>query len=201
MLPESAGRVQELVRLWSQSERRLRLVVLFSGLAVVAGLSAIWLLRADVTDLDYWKTLGYPGVFFLSLLASGAILVPVPGLVAVCGAGGLELNLFLVAALAGTGETVGELSGYGIGYGGRSIVEDRGFFIKMSAWMARRGTVVLFLASLIPNPVFDVLGVAAGATRFPLARFLVAVWLGKSIKALGVGYACFLGVQLLPWLD
>ena len=90
MLPESAGRVQELVRLWSQSERRLRLVVLFSGLAVVAGLSAIWLLRADVTDLDYWKTLGYPGVFFLSLLASGAILVPVPGLVAVCGAGGLE---------------------------------------------------------------------------------------------------------------
>ena len=57
------------------------------------------------SNFHLWKALGYSGVFLLSLLASGGIMFPIPSLAATCGAAGL-------------GETIGELSGYAIRYGG-----------------------------------------------------------------------------------
>ena len=36
-------------------------------------------------------------------------------------------------------------------------------YIRTEAWMRRRGWLVLFLLSVLPNPVFDLAGIAAGA--------------------------------------
>ena len=66
--------------------------------------------------------------------------------------------------------------------------------------MARRGTLVLFLMAAIPNPLFDVVGVAAGATRFSMTRFFVTLMIAKTLKGLAVAYACWQGVKLLPWM-
>ena len=63
--------------------------------------------------------------------------------------------------------------------------------------MRKRGAVVIFIASLIPNPFFDVLGVAAGALRYPLRRFLLIAWAGKTIKNVGIAYA---GAQSVTWI-
>ena len=67
--------------------------------------------------------------------------------------------------------------------------------------MERRGTLAVFLVSIVPNPFFDIIGIAAGGTRFPLRRFLITVWAGKSLKGLMVAYSCSYGVSLLPWVD
>ena len=67
--------------------------------------------------------------------------------------------------------------------------------------MERRGTIVMFVVSIIPNPLFDLVGVTAGSVRFPLPRFLAAVWAGKTIKNLIVAYFCTDVVTLLPWID
>ena len=56
--------------------------------------------------------------------------------------------------------------------------------------MRRRGWVLLFLISVIPNPIFDIIGVAAGALRYPLWRFLAVVCVGKLIKFVTFAYAC-----------
>jgi membrane protein YqaA with SNARE-associated domain len=56
--------------------------------------------------------------------------------------------------------------------------------------MERRGGMLLFLVSIVPNPIFDVIGVAAGALRYPLWRFFVVVWAGKTIKFITFAYAC-----------
>jgi membrane protein YqaA with SNARE-associated domain len=53
----------------------------------------------------------------------------------------------------------------------------------------------LFLLAAIPNPLFDVAGVAAGALRYPVWGFLVAVLVGKLVKFVAVVYACLHGVQ------
>ena len=193
--------VNGLTRLWSRPERRLQLVALVVGLGLVTATTIVVVLRGEVTNTDYWRTLGYPGVFFLSFLGSVAMVLPVPGLLAVCGAGGLELNLVLVGLLSGAGETIGEISGYSIGYGGRSMVEGRGPYERVRKWMQRRGGLVIFLVSLVPNPLFDLVGIAAGGLRFPLARFLAIVLVGKTLKGLIVGHTCFWIGQNLPWVQ
>ena len=188
-----------LIRLWTNPECRLQILALLVGVGVVVAASIVWMLRGDVADVEYWKALGYPGVFFLSFLGSVAVILPVPGLIAVCGAGGLELNLVALGLLSGAGETIGEMSGYAIGYGGRTVVEKRAFYEKVRLWMERRGTLVILLVSVIPNPFFDVVGIAAGGLRYPLPRFLAIVLVGKTLKGLIVAHTCFWLADFLPW--
>ena len=193
------GSVSGLYRAWSRPERRLQVLTLAAGLAVVIGTTTTWLLRPDVSSMEYWKAWGYPGVFFLSFLGSGAMVLPVPGLIAVCGAGGLEMNLIAVGLLSGLGETLGEVSGYAIGYGGHSVIARHRIYHRITRWMERRGSLVIFLVSLVPNPFFDLIGIAAGGLRFPLFRFLGTVWLGKTLKGLIVAQSCFWIARWLPW--
>ena len=162
--------------------------------AGVAIALTLWMLRDTVSGLEL---VGYPGVLVLSLLGSGG--VPLPALVAVCGLSPALSPLF-VGILSGVGEAAGEMTGYAIGYGARGALERRAFYRRIRGWMERRGTLVLFLVSVIPNPFFDVIGIAAGSTRYPLRRFLVTVWAGKTLKGLMVAYACSYGWTLLPWV-
>ena len=91
------------------------------------------------------------------------------------------------------------MSGYAIGYGGRTVVEKRAFYEKVRLWMERRGTLVILLVSVIPNPFFDVVGIAAGGLRYPLLRFLAIVLVGKTLKGLIVAHTCFWLADFLPW--
>jgi uncharacterized membrane protein YdjX (TVP38/TMEM64 family) len=50
---------------------------------------------------------------------------------------------------------------------------------------------VIFIFAAIPNPIFDLGGIAAGATGMRWWRFVLAAFLGKTVKAL---IAAWLGV-------
>lgn len=198
-LGASRGREYSLARMvrdFARSERRLSVLII---VAVALLMLAVWLGRSWWLDVD-WKSLGYPGVFLLSFLGSVSMVLPVPGLLSLCGAG-VVLNPYVAGVFAGVGESIGELSGYAVGYGGKAVVQEHAFYRRVRVWMGRRGALVIFLVCLIPNPVVDVVGIAAGATRFPLIRFLGIVLVGKIIKGIAVAYSCHAGVQLLPWLD
>ena len=105
------------------SDLKIQLVALVLGIFAVSLVFVIWMFVGGLSNSDWWKALGYPGVFFLSLLASGGMVFPIPSLAATCGAAGLDLNLVIVGVLAGLGETLGELVGYSIGFGGQSVVQ------------------------------------------------------------------------------
>ena len=164
---------------------------------VVIIIVALWLQRDAISNIGF---VGYPGVFFLSLLSSGGFVFPLPGVATSC-----ALSLVLVPAfvgmLNGMGETIGEMTGYAVGYGSRGAIERRKFYIKAKEWMYRRGTLVLFLLSIIPNPIFDLVGIAAGSTQFPFRRFVLTVFTGKILKGLIVSYTCSFGLNLLPWVN
>ena len=53
---------------------------------------------------------------------------------------------------------------------------------RLGIWMRRPGWLLLFLLAFIPNPVFDLAGVTAGALRYPLERFLAVVLTGKNTE-------------------
>ena len=182
------------------SDLKIQLVALVLGIFAVSLVFVIWIFVGGLSNSDWWKALGYPGVFFLSLLASGGMVFPIPSLAATCGAAGLDLNLIIVGVLAGLGETLGELVGYSIGFGGQSVVQRRRIYKRARTWMIRWGIGVLLILSIIPNPIFDFVGIAAGALRYPMKRFLVTVWVGKTLKGLIIAHVCFWIVEWIRWL-
>ena len=70
------------------------------------------------------------------------------------------------------------------------MVQQSRIYLRIQPWMQRRGWVVLFLFALAPNPAFDLAGIAAGAARIPLWQFYSSVGAGKTIRAVGLAYAC-----------
>ena len=182
------------------SDLKIQLVALVLGIFAVSLVFVIWMFVGGLSNSDWWKALGYPGVFFLILLASGGMVFPIPSLAATCGAAGLDLNLIIVGVLAGLGETLGELVGYSIGFGGQSVVQRRRIYKRARTWMIRWGIGVLLILSIIPNPIFDFVGIAAGALRYPMKRFLITVWVGKTLKGLIIAHVCFWIVEWIRWL-
>ena len=89
---------------------------------------------------------------------------------------------------------MGELTGYLTGYSGRAVVQDQERYDQMVAWMQRHALWVIFVLSVIPNPLFDLAGIAAGALQIPVHRFLLVCLLGKTIKttAFALGGNAFL---------
>ena len=172
--------------------RKRNLVRLAVFLAVLAIAGAAFLLRNGFS----LSQVGYAGVAITALVASGGLVVPVPALATACTVGAL-LNPWVVALVAGAAEGLGELTGYFLGYSGQGVVSQGRIYLRLEAWMRRRGWLVLFLVSLVPNPIFDLVGIAAGALRYPLWQFLGVVWTGKIIKFAGIAYGCTYG---LGWL-
>ncbi len=186
-LPKVLSRSRQID--WRRPENLLRLGIF---LAVIGTASAAILLRNHIA----LQQAGYLGIALTALLASGSMVLPVPALATVCAASAFLVPLY-VGLLAGGAETVGELTGYFLGYSGRGVVGEGRVSQRLGTWMRRRGWLLLFLLAFIPNPVFDLAGATAGALRYPLERFLAVVLIGKTLKFVGFAYACALGADWL----
>jgi membrane protein YqaA with SNARE-associated domain len=165
---------------WTGKLFRFLVILLVLGLSV-----AIFALRDEFARL---AAIGYAGIFLVSLLANATIFLPAPSLALVF-AMGSALSPVWVGLVAGTGEALGELTGYAAGYAGRGIIENRKNYDRLAQWMQRRGDLTIFVLSAVPNPFFDLAGLAAGTLRYPLWRFLFFCWLGKIIKTTLVAWA------------
>ena len=159
-----------------------RVLALLLALAISI---TIFALRDRIAQIGAY---GYPGVFLISVLASATIVLPAPSL-AVVFALGSSLNPVLVGLAAGLGEALGELVGYLAGYSGSAVIEDRARYAQLERLERRYGVWVIFILSVIPNPFFDLAGIAAGMLKFSVLRFFIACWLGKTIKTILVALA------------
>jgi membrane protein YqaA with SNARE-associated domain len=54
--------------------------------------------------------------------------------------------------------------------------------------MARYGMLTLFVLAAVPNPVFEIAGLTAGAVRMNFWRFLGPVTAGKVLRGLALAY-------------
>jgi uncharacterized membrane protein YdjX (TVP38/TMEM64 family) len=167
------------------------------ALAFVVGVSLYIFAIRDQTEA--LTTYGYPGVFLFSVVTSATVILPAPGLLVVY-AMGTALNPFFVGLAAGIGATLGELSGYLAGYSGRGVVEDTATYMRIRDWMVvnerRSGWMILFLA-FIPLPFFDLAGMAAGALKMPVHRFILWSLPGKIAKMWLVAWAGAASIDLI----
>ncbi len=169
----------------------------FFVIAMVVAISAtIFALRDQFAAL---AAVGYPGIFLVSLLSSATIVLPAPSLALVF-AMGSALPWLPVGLAAGAGEALGELTGYAAGFGGRAVIEDQKSYKRLELWMQRRGGITILVLSIIPNPLFDLAGIAAGTLGYPLWRFLLIAWVGKTIKTSIVAWAGSQSIRLVEQL-
>jgi membrane protein YqaA with SNARE-associated domain len=175
---------------WTR-ERYLQILAL---LFVIALSVFIILNRQKVAELEGY---GYLGVFLISIISSASIVLPVPSWILVAALGAI-LNPVLVGIVSGIGGTIGEMTGYLLGYGGRLAVENIGIYTRMVQWMKRWGSVTIFVLALIPNPLFDVAGAAAGSLRFPVWKFILFGAAGRIPKNIFFAYIGVWGLHFLP---
>lgn len=148
-------------------------------LLIVIALTVLLVINRD--KVQALEALGYPGIFLLSVLSNATLILPVPG-VLFTSAMGAVFNPWLVGLVAGTGATLGEITGYLAGFSGQAVIENRKWYDRVTSWMKRYGDITILVLALVPNPVFDIAGMVAGALKMPLWRYLLFSWIGKTIK-------------------
>lgn len=173
---------------------RLAGVAILLLLTVVA-LASFYLSRI-LPQSPIFETFGYLGVFVLTTLCSATLFLPAPAFGAIGVAGGI-LNPFLVGAVAGAGAATGEMTGYLAGRSGQLVLGSGALrrLDRVRGWLERYGFWMLFLLSAIPNPVFDIAGLAAGSLGYPIHRYWLAVALGKGLIYSAIA---LLGSAILP---
>jgi membrane protein YqaA with SNARE-associated domain len=177
-------------------KRRLAVLRILALLGVVALIVALFVFRDQVKKLENY---GYVGIFLISIAANATIIIPLPG-VAFTTAMGAIFNPIGVAIAAGLGAAIGELSGYLAGFSGQGVMERAALYERLTKWMKEHQNlayVMIVVLAFIPNPLFDLAGMASGALKLPIWKFLIAGAIGKTLKMLMFAYA---GYYSFGWL-
>jgi membrane protein YqaA with SNARE-associated domain len=152
------------------------------ALALLLSLPVILLVTRFKEQVEALKGYGYLSAFVIGFLGNATVILPAPSLAFTTALGGV-LNPLLVGVAAGAGEALGEMTGYLAGISGKTIIENRAYYENIQGYMDRYGGRVFLVLAAIPNPLFDIAGIAAGLVRFPVWKFLLSVWVGKTFKA------------------
>ena len=185
----------------SPPKRRLRLIQVLTLLIIVGAFAGtIYLLGDEARRKQVEDLVKSPGgliaLFALSAISNATLVLPVPGL-ALTALAATVVNPLVVGVVAGAGQTLGEMTGYLAGYSGQSLIDKNPRYAKLVGWMRRFGPVTILVLALIPNPLFDVAGIIAGALRMPVLLYVVSAGAGKIIKNVAVAYGAALGIEWL----
>lgn len=160
---------------------------------------------AEDSTESWFSELGYAGVFLANLASTATLFIPVPGLTAAAQAlivsSAVSLSPFWVGVLGGVGMALGEVTAYVAGMAAAVIAREEEIkapsrlepiIRRVTGWiswlMEHYGMPTLFLLSAVPNPLFEVAGWTAGATRYPFWKFMASVTPGKVTRGLLLAY-------------
>jgi membrane protein DedA with SNARE-associated domain len=186
--------------------------ILFIAVATVvltlpsAALLVATILLGEDEAVSGFRGLSFAGVFLANFLSTATVVIPVPGLLAIGQAlivtTAQSYPAWLVGLTGGAGMGLGETTAYVTGLVGaetaRVTKPEPPSWLKPAlekvsggvSWlMSRYGLLTLFVLSAIPDPVFEVAGIMAGATRVPFLRFLLVVVAGNCVRGLTLAYA------------
>jgi membrane protein YqaA with SNARE-associated domain len=169
---------------------RLGLFIVLTVLLVVVTI----ILLPRLVTLGPW---GYVAGFIINLLSSAAIVVPGPGFAAIM-IMAAKLNPFILGIAVGIGGTVGELTGYWLGAQSREPLQGNRLYGFLLIAMAKMGGTILVLFGLLPFLPVDAAGVLAGASRYPISKFLIYVGIGKVLMSVTILY---LAARAYEWAE
>ena len=170
-------------------------------LAILSGISfGFYLLLLHLRPpVEGFAPIAYLIVFGVTLVANAFIFVPVIFHISIMiwAIDQCSCNLVLVVLVASVAGALGEITGYYAGYLGKRIVlaESTPGYARFAGWMQRYGPLGIFLVSL--QPLTDIAGLLAGASKLPLWKFLLPCWPAKFLKYF---FICYFGGEILNLL-
>ena len=140
--------------------------------------------------LDISLVLGYFGPFIVSFIGNASFLFPMPYMVVTFIVGGFTdtvtgqfiFNPWIVGIVSGLGATIGEMTGYLLGYGGRKLIaeDQRNSFSDYIKTRPRATPLVIWLLAVSPVPD-DFFIVPLGAAKYPWWKVAIPQFVGKSM--------------------
>ncbi len=156
-------------------------------LIIVLVIITIILSILSIDHIPELTNFGYIGAFIISLIGSATIIFPVPSWTIVF-IMSKSLNPVLLGIAAGLGSGIGELTGYYLGKGGTHLLNKDKKVKQYSEYVNKYGCLAVFVFSFLPNPVFDIIGITAGAMHMKMWKFLLASILGKTLRFILFAY-------------
>ena len=204
---------QEVKHSWSRKELWLGVVAIIATIGLCV--AAVYY-KDELTNTEYLTRFGLVGVLLVAFLAGSTFSVtaiPVPyWLVVFTLPGVLEtepaiLSPVWVGLLSALGASLGQFITFMIGYGGRTISEkvtskfNSRLYTRAIGWAERRGSLAVFLMSLIPNPIHLPMTIAIASLRYPPHKFFIFSFLGVGVKSLIIAFCGYFGLtSLLSWI-
>lgn len=155
-------------------------------------ISLIFIILAFVFQdkLSEFKSFGLLGIFLINFFGSATIFVPAPAIVSVF-AGGVVYAPLAVAVIASLGAAIGDMLGFVVGHSGKQI-----FLQKENKWyqlgreqFIRFGALFVFIFAFVPNPLFDGVGILAGALGYSPYRFFLILFVGRLLRNFLLAFA------------
>lgn len=148
-------------------------------------------------EIQQMQTVGYIGLFVACAVSNISVLMPSSSTLIVVAAASV-LNPWLCVLFGGLGVALGEQTSYlcgriGILGFGENLSERETRTVR---WLRKNAFLTIFLFALIPLPVFDIVGIAAGVMRIQWYKYAIAAMLGKVLRFVLVIGALY---YLLPW--
>jgi membrane protein YqaA with SNARE-associated domain len=171
-------------------------------LALLFGIAITVLVIIYANRIRDYEEIGYIGIFLLTLLGNATVLVPVPVLAPLnIVLGGVLTHPLMLGLIIGVASSIGEIVGYLVGYAGNEIVTSSKVYKKMEARIKKYGLGTIFFLALIPNPLFDVAGLVAGAIGIKWWKFLLAMGAGKIVRAIIFSYIGYGGKEIISQIS
>lgn len=152
----------------------------------VLSIVLIWLAFRFEQRLEHFRSLGLLGIFLINLVGSATIFLPAPAIASVV-AGGVIYPPFLVGLVAALGASMGDMLSYFLGRAGSHVVLNHSqyaLYVKFKQFFSRFAGPLIFLFAFIPNPIFDAIGILAGASEYPPTRYFLIMFVGRFLRNL-----------------
>lgn len=148
-------------------------------------------------QIQQMQAFGYIGLFASCAISNISVLIPSSSTLIVVTAAS-ALNPWLCVLVGGIGVALGEQTSYlcgkiGIlGFGDHLSQKET----KTMFWLRKNAFLTVFLFALIPLPIFDLVGIAAGAMHIRWHTYTIASMSGKILRFFLIIFSiCY----LLPW--
>lgn len=173
----------------TRSKQIKRLLFAMAGLLAALLFSAPYLIFRE--QLREMTVVGYAGLFLACAISNVSVLIPSSATVVVLAAATV-LNPWLCILCGGLGTALGEQSSYLCGLvGARGFDADASRTGAVREILQKHAFLTVFLFALVPLPVFDIVGLAAGAARVNWVTYTLAAALGKTLKFLFIMVSIF----------
>ena len=174
------------------------LVGLLLVIAITAGI--FYFYRQYPSRIEEIKTYGYLGAFIISVTFNATLILPAGNMLILAALGATMPSPVVVGLVGGIGATIGEITGYVAGRSGRGLVTRSQMYSRVEGWVRKWGWLTILIFSVVPF-VFDLVGLATGALRFPFWKFFFFCWLGRTILYVGFVSLAAMGLKIwVPWL-